>query len=115
MVIKLFKLNLKWRMRLKKRFDKEPVERDYRTEARNLIRPLTMTQKYSLYEIVNNQLQKTVNENRLNELKAVQRAIRETPYIDMYTLDRSVNGYKSEMAKTARPKDGYTKPNRRKV
>ena len=37
------------------------------------------------------------------------------PHIDQHKLKFIISGYKSEMAKHARPKDGYTKPNRKKV
>jgi|TARA_B110000285_G_scaffold217468_1_gene265865 hypothetical protein len=100
---------------MKKRFDKEPLIRDYRTEARNLIKPLSMDNLYNLYDIVNNKLKQTVSEDRFAELTAVKKAIQMVPYIDQHKLKFIISGYKSEMAKHARPKDGYTKPNRKKV
>jgi|TARA_B110000977_G_scaffold181942_1_gene243127 hypothetical protein len=100
---------------MKKRFDKEPLIRDYRTEARNLIKPLSMDNLYNLYDIVNNKLKQTVSEDRFAELTAVKKAIQMVPHIDQHKLKFIISGYKSEMAKHARPKDGYTKPNRKKV
>ena len=47
-----------------------------------------------------------MTEERKLELQAVKRAIRSHPYTEAYKIDRLINGYQSEMARTGRPKDG---------
>ena len=96
--------------------DKEPIEsRDYAAEARNLIRPLSNSQCYNLYDIVLKKLKMSNSESRDKELRAVQTAVENRYNIDVYRLRSIQTGFKSEMAQNARPKDGQTKINKRKV
>jgi len=89
--------------------------RDYGAEARNLIRPLSDSQCYNLYDIVLKKLKMSNSETRDNELKAVKNAIDNRRHIDSYRLRSIETGFKSDMAQNGRPKDGQTKINNRKV
>lgn len=89
--------------------------RNYDKEAQELIHGLNSTQKYNLYEIVIEHQQRSQTDVRRKELEAVQRAIDNDPRLDKDRLRGYARGYKSEMAKHARAKDGNTKQNRKKV
>lgn len=89
--------------------------RNYDKEAVALLVGLTKTQIYDLYEIVIGQQQKAQSDTRRKELEAVQRAIENKTGLDVPRMRGIKNGYKSEMARDARAKDGSTKPNRKKV
>jgi Mn-containing catalase len=82
--------------------------RDYDKEARNLIKDLGTGELYQLLEIVTNQLQRRCSDERIKELEAVRKVICKHPKVDQFRIDRIINGYKSEMAQTARAKDGNT-------
>jgi|SRR6056300_1610894 len=75
--------------------------RNYDKEARDMIKSLTDTELYRLYEIVVDQQKQRVSETRSKELVAVQRAIEKAPSIEMTRLRSISNGYKSEMARAA--------------
>lgn len=94
---------------------KAPSERNFTAEAKDLIRGLKMCQLYELYEIVSTNLKRSNSEERDKELLAVKQVIEQVKEIDEFRLASIWNGYKSEMAATAKPKDGARKPNRKKV
>lgn len=75
--------------------------RNYDKEARDLIKSLSDAELYKLYEIVRDQQQHRVSDERQKELIAVQRAIEKAPGIEMTQLRTIANGYKSEMARAA--------------
>ena len=89
--------------------------RKYDEEARNLIRALGFEKQYELYDIVLKKQRWSNSPTRDLELVAVAKAIEGTRGIDQHRLNRIKNGFKSEMAATARPKDGYTKPAKKKA
>ena len=89
--------------------------RKYDEEARNLIRPLGTERKYELYDIVLKKQKWSNSPTRDLELAAVVKAIESASGIESYRLDKIKNGYRSEMAANAMPKDGYTKPNKKKA
>ena len=89
--------------------------RKYDDEARNLIRPLSTERKYELYEIVLKKQKWSNSPTRDLELAAVVKAIESANGVDSFRLDKIKNGYRSEMAATARPKDGFTKPAKKKA
>ena len=89
--------------------------RKYDEEARNLIRPLSTERKYELYDIVLKKQKWSNSATRDLELNAVVKAIETTRGIDVHRLNKIKTGYKSEMAATARPKDGFTKPAKKKA
>ena len=89
--------------------------RNYNEEARNLIRTLGFERQYELYDIVLKKQKWSNSSTRDLELAAVARAIESTRGIDTCRLTKIKTGFKSEMAATARPKDGYTKPAKKKV
>lgn len=92
----------------------EREERDYKTEAQNLIRPLNVAELYELYEIVGNLCKKSRSDDRDNELSAVRNAIEVSPLVSRPRLARINKGYGS-MAADARPKDGQTDTHRKQV
>ena len=94
---------------------KEQAERNYIAEAKDLIKGLKPGQLYDLYQIVSNNLKRSNSAERDNELLAVKQVIENVKGIDEFRLDSIWNGYKSEMAATAKPKDGAKKPSRKKV
>jgi hypothetical protein len=89
--------------------------RKYDEEARNLIRPLSNERQYELYDIVLKKQKYSNSPARDLELAAVVKAIETTKGIDHPRLQRIKTGYKSDMAANAMPKDGYTKPNKKKT
>ena len=96
---------------------KEPKEsfRNYKLEANDMVKPLSDNQCYSLYDIVLRKLKMSNSEDRDKELKAVKKAIETKKYIDVYRLQSIRTGFKGQMAQNARPKDGQTDVNRKKV
>ena len=89
--------------------------RKYDEEARNLIRPLGTERKYELYDIVLKKQKWSNSPTRDLELAAVVKAIESASGVDPFRLDKIKNGYRSEMAATAIPKDGFTKPAKKKA
>ena len=89
--------------------------RNYDAEARDLIKSLSTGQLHELYEICFKKSQRANSETRDKELNAVMSEIMKHHSSDAATLNRIKNGYKSEMAATAKATDGYTKPARKKV
>lgn len=71
--------------------------RNYIQEATSMIKNLTKTDLHNLYEITLDQMNKTNKDIRLNELRAVLKAIEHHPMSEKSTLVRLRNGY-SEMA-----------------
>lgn len=92
------------------RHEEKNEKRNYDAEARNLIKPLSMTKLYELYGVVHKEKQKSNRPERDLELNAVFKAIENVRGIDQYKLNFIVNGYKSEMAQDGRPQDGAKKP-----
>lgn len=82
--------------------------RNYDKEASNLLHGLSENKLYQLFEIVHNEMKRPMNDERELELQAVKKAIRKSPLVQSYRFDRIINGYRSEMARTGRPKDGQT-------
>jgi hypothetical protein len=89
--------------------------RNYAAEARNLVAGLKGDQLYEMYKIVNSQLQRGNSETRDKELKAVKSAIEKVNGIDRHRLKHIITGYKSSMADGANPRDGHSKPNKKKA
>ena len=93
----------------------EKSPRNFEKEAKELISKLKGNQFYEMYKIVSDKLKQYNTEERTNELKAVKNAIENLKDIDTSRLDHIWNGYKSEMAKNAKPKDGAGKACRKRV
>ena len=89
--------------------------RNYNVEAQNLIRKLKNSECYQLYEIVLKKQKMSNSETRDLELNAVRSALENRKGLDEFKMDRILNGYKSEMAQTAKPKDGQARVSRKKV
>ena len=89
--------------------------RSYDHEAYEMVKELNTSQCYDLYDIVLKKLKQSNSETRDKELQAVKRAIESRRSLDVYKLDRIKNGFKGQMAQDARPKDGKTDVNRKKV
>jgi hypothetical protein len=89
--------------------------RSYDHEAYEMVKDLNTSQCYDLYDIVLKKLKQSNSETRDKELQAVKRAIESRRSLDVYKLDRIKNGFKGQMAQDARPKDGQTDVNRKKV
>ncbi|HIG58236.1 MAG TPA: hypothetical protein EYQ21_02380 [Flavobacteriales bacterium] len=90
-------------------------QRNYAAEAKMLLKEVSGNQLYALYEIVVNKLKRHQNETRQKELEAVKHAIETAPQIDISRLSKIVNGFRSEMAKGATPRDSNGKINHKKV
>ena len=97
------------------RYEEKEDNRNYDQEARELIKPLSLTQRYELYGIAHKQTQRSCSDSRMKELKAVKKAIENSHLIDKYKLSFIVNGYKSEMAAKGKPKDGSKTPWRKQT
>lgn len=89
--------------------------RNYDKEAREMIAGLPSNQLYELYEIVCNKLRVHQEETRAKELVAVRKAIENVPRLQPERLRACRRGFQSEMAQSARAKDGNTRPNKKKV
>jgi len=89
--------------------------RDYMAEAIELISGLRGEQLYDMYDIVTTKLKQTNSPVRDRELAAVKKTIELDTRTEVARLRFIISGYKSEMAQTALPRDGYSKPNRKKV
>ena len=76
---------------------------------------LGFERQYELYDIVLKKQKWSNSSTRDLELVAVAKAIEGTRGIDTHRLTKIKTGFKSEMAATARPKDGFTKPAKKKV
>jgi hypothetical protein len=97
-------------MSSKWRYEEKVEDRNYDQEARELIKPLSLSQQYELYGIAHKQTQRSCSDKRMKELVAVKKAIEGSPMIDKYKLNFILNGYKTEMAAQGKPKDGAKKP-----
>lgn len=80
--------------------------RNFDKEAKELLIGLSERQLYRLFDIVHKEMKGPMTDERKLELQAVKRAIRSNPMTEAYKIDRLINGYQSEMARTGRPKDG---------
>jgi len=89
--------------------------RNYDKEATELLGGLSERQLYDLFQIAHQQSQKSCSAERAKELTAVKKAIVKHKGIEKYRLNRIMNGYGSEMARTGNPKDGQFTPHRKKV
>ena len=89
--------------------------RDYNQEAKEMIMTLGFEKQYELYDIVLKKQKWSNSPTRDLELAAVVKAIESASGVDSFRLDKIKNGYRSEMAATARPKDGFTKPAKKKA
>lgn len=66
--------------------------KNYVSEARLITIGLTINQKYELYEIVKNQLQKHSSDDRIKELKAVQKVLEQDKNLDKRRLQKIILG-----------------------
>ena len=89
--------------------------RKYDEEARNLIRTLGTERKYELYDIVLKKQKWSNSPTRDLELAAVVKAIESARDVDSFRLTKIKTGYKSDMAANANPRDGFTKPAKKKA
>ena len=89
-------------------------DRNYLKEARELIKPLTTSQTYEMYEVVLNKLQRYQSETRQRELEAVKKAIEQTKGLDASRIHKIRKGY-GEMAQNANAKDGNTQKWKKKT
>ena len=89
-------------------------ERNYIGDATKLIKGLDKGQLYELYEIVIDKLSRGSSEKREKEYLAVKKVIEEVRTLDSSRL-RKISKGRGEMAKDARPRDGQTTVNRKKV
>ena len=89
--------------------------RNYTAEARDLVAGLKGNQLYEMYKIVTSQLQRGNSVTRDKELEAVKSAIQKVTGIDQHRLKHIITGYKSSMADGANPRDGFSKPNKKKA
>tara|TARA_B110000483_G_scaffold176537_1_gene208757 strand:- start:456 stop:749 length:294 start_codon:yes stop_codon:yes gene_type:complete len=80
--------------------------RNFDKEATDLLKGLSENKLYQLFDIVHKEMKGPMNPERKLELQAVKRAIRRSPWIESYKIDRLINGYQSEMARTGKPRDG---------
>jgi|TARA_B110000240_G_scaffold190879_1_gene232651 hypothetical protein len=97
------------------RYQETEDNRNYKLEARELVKGLRGNQLYEMYEIVIKQLQRSNSPTKDTELKAVQSTIEDERGIDTFRLGRIKTGYKSSMAENANPRDGFTKPAKKKA
>jgi len=97
------------------KWDRPVDKRNYKVEAQNLIKKLNNSQCYELYEIVLKKQKMSNSETRDLELNAVRSALENKKSLDEYKMYQILNGYKSEMAQTAKPKDGQARVSRKKV
>ena len=97
------------------KYNENTDNRNYDSEAKELLKTLRESQIYEMYGIVNKQLQKSVSPVREKELNAVRRAIEVYPGIDKSKLSFILHGYKSEMAQNGHPKDGVKSTYKKKV
>jgi|SaaInlStandDraft_1057018.scaffolds.fasta_scaffold18304_2 hypothetical protein len=93
----------------------EKQERDFASEARDLIKGLKERELYDLYEIVQKQKRRSQTPERDLELKAVEFAINKVSSLDKSRLHSIRNGFRSSMAAEANARDGNTTVNKRKV
>lgn len=89
--------------------------RNYDAEAIGMVRPLSDGQCYSLYDIVLRKLKMSNSPSRDKELQSVKMAIKARRDLDYYRLRSIESGFRGNMAQDARPKDGQTDVNRKKV
>ena len=73
-------------MSSKWRYEEKVENRNYDQEARELIKPLSLSQQYELYGIAHKQTQRSCSDKRMKELVAVKKAIESSPMIDKYKL-----------------------------
>ena len=97
------------------RYEEKQDDRNYDLEAKNLIRNLRGNELYNMYEIVSNQLKRANSAIRDKELNAVKNAIEKRQGIDHFRLKRIWDGYRSNMARTANPKDGNARVVKKKT
>ncbi len=86
--------------------EKYTGNRNFDKEATDLLKGLSENKRYQLVDIVHKEMKGHMNPERKLELQAVKRAIRRSPWIEGYKIDRLINGYQSEMARTGNPRDG---------
>ena len=89
-------------------------QRNYLREAEQLVKGLSVKELYKLFEIVIEEQRGFQKPERRKELDAVMEVIKRHPMTEEGIISRLERG-PSEMARTARAKDGQTRPNRKKV
>lgn len=89
-------------------------DRNYLKEARELVKGLTTSQTYEMYEVVLNKLGRYQSETRQRELEAVKKAIETTKGLDASRIHKIRKGY-GAMAQDARAKDGNTQKWKKKT
>jgi hypothetical protein len=67
-------------------------DRNYDKEAREMLRQLSMADKYKMYEIVLNQQSRSSNDERVLELEAVRRVIETDRSLDKHRLHKLREG-----------------------
>jgi hypothetical protein len=89
-------------------------ERNYIGDATKLIKGLDKGQLYELYEIVIEKLNYGTTMKKEKELLAVKKVIEDQSQLDPQRIKKLSRG-RSEMSKDARPRDGQTTVNRKKM
>ena len=89
-------------------------ERNYIGDATKLIKGLDKGQLYELYEIVIEKLNYGSTMKKEKELLAVKKVIEDQSQLDPQRIKKLSQG-RSEMSKDARPRDGQTTVNRKKM
>ena len=89
-------------------------ERNYIGDANKLIKGLDKGQLYELYEIVIEKLNYGTTMKKEKELLAVKKVIEDQSHLDSSKIKKLSRG-RSEMSKDARPRDGQTTVNRKKM
>ena len=89
-------------------------ERNYIGDATKLIKGLGNAQLYELYEIVIEKLNYGTTMKKEKELLAVKKVIEDQSQLDPQRIKKLSRG-RSEMSKDARPRDGQTTVNRKKM
>ena len=89
-------------------------QRNYMREAEQLVKNLSTSDLYRLFEIVMEEQTRFCKPERRKELEAVQEVIKKHPMIEKGRIAKMERG-PSEMAKDARAKDGNTIKWKKKV
>jgi hypothetical protein len=99
------------------KFNKDDVNpnRDYNSEARDLIKGLSSGELVSLYEIVVEKLKFSQTPSRQAELRAVKKVIEAQPNLDRPRMEKALKGYGSKMAQYANPKHGNARKSSKKA
>ena len=99
------------------KFIKDEVNpnRNYNSEAKDLIKGLGPVELVSLYEIVVEKLKFSQTPSRQAELRAVRKVIEAQPNLDRPRMEKALKGYGSKMAKYANAKHGNARKSSKKA